>query len=233
MTMSIELNPEALQEAMAAAGAADAAASAAHHAAGVAKANVRKHWRPGKQSTADRSIYGVTNAAIKAATLADDASLATSEAFLAFRKAEDFFDKIEDIFGTELFADPSETDPVYVKAAAAKALRILSYFGASARSTAKAAATASDHSAMAARVASEAFYAAAARATHVVNLPSSYPYGRATVHAGDFVRAGEAYLLAAGNFEQTRDAFLRAMEALQDIRSYSQSLVQSPVPKAG
>lgn len=224
--MAVKLNPDVLHRAEAAASAADAAASAAHHAATMAKANVRKHWRPVTRLQTDRNIYGVTNAAIKAATLADDASLAASDAFIAFRKAEDFFHKIEDIFDTTLSSDPSESDSVYTKAAAAKAIGILTYFAASAKAAARAAVAVSDDSAAAARIASEAFYTAAAKASQVLNQSERSFHAHITIHAGDFVRAGEAYHLSSGNFEKARDAFLKAVEAIHGIRGYSQSMVK-------
>lgn len=222
--MPFKLNPDILHKAEAAASAADAAASAAHHAARIAKANVKKYWRPVSQEYSDRSIYGVTNAAITAATLADDASLAASDAYIAFRKAEDFFHKIEDIFQTVLSSDPTDSDSVFSKAAAAKAIGILSHFAASAKSSASAAASASDNSAAAAKIASEAFYTAAAKATQVLNQPEKTIYARTTIHAGDFVRAGEAYHLSNENFEKARDAFWKAVEAIHGIRGYSQSV---------
>jgi hypothetical protein len=222
--MATKLNPDVLHKAEAAASAADAAASAAHHAARVAKSNVKKHWRPVSQEYIDRSIYGVTNAAITAATLADDASLAASDAYIAFRKAEDFFHKIEDIFQTVLSTDPTDSDSVISKATAAKAIGILSHFAASAKSSASAAATASDNSAAAAKIASEAFYTAATKATQVLNQSGKTVYTRTTIHAGDFVRAGESYHLSNENFEKARDAFRKAVEAIHGIRGYSQSV---------
>jgi hypothetical protein len=224
--MTVKLDPNVLHKAEAAAAAADAAASAAHHAARIAKMNVKKHWRPVSQEFSDRSIYGVTNAAITAATLADDASLASSDAYIAFRKAEDFFHKIEDIIQTFLSPESADSEAVFKKAAASQAVKILYHFAATAKSMASAAATASDNSAAAARIASEAFYTAAAKATQVLNRSDKTVYARTTIRAGDFVRAGEAYLLAGENFERARDAFLKAVEAIHGIRGYSQSVTK-------